>query len=60
MMSKEEIKQYVQEQKSRNKDFFTQWLYDHGQRPTLDIIQVGHNPASDAYIRGKKKDGYER
>ena len=45
MTSKEEIKQYVQEQKSRNKDFFTQWLYDHGQRPTLDIIQVGHNPA---------------
>ena len=59
MTSKEEIKQYVQEQKSRNKEFFTQWFYDHGQRPTLDIIQVGHNPASDAYIRGKKKDGEE-
>lgn len=59
MTSKEEIKQYVQEQKSRNKDFFTQWFYDHGRRPVLDIIQVGHNPASDAYIKGKKKDGEE-
>ena len=59
MTSKEEIKQYVQEQKNRNKDFFTQWFYDHGRRPVLDIIQVGHNPASDAYIKGKKKDGEE-
>ena len=24
--------------------------------PTLSIITVGHNPASEAYVRGKKKD----
>ena len=27
--------------------------------PTLSIITVGHNPASEAYVRGKKKDAAE-
>ena len=45
------------------KDFVKQWKNDIKdkinklpQKPILGIVQVGHNPASDRYVRNKMKD----
>ena len=40
----------------RNKELLKKVIALNDIHPTLAIIQVGNNPASDAYVRGKKKD----
>ena len=47
-----EIKEYVQ----ARKDFIKKELLSAPKAPSLSIIQVGDNEASNAYIRGKLKD----
>ena len=46
------VKEYVDIKKVELK----QKIAESGITPRLAIIQVGNNPASDSYIRGKKKD----
>ena len=50
-----EIKEYVLQQKEMLKAKVAKMPV----APTLSIITVGHNPASEAYVRGKKKDAAE-
>lgn len=52
--SKEDIKEFVEKQKSEYKDICEN--YTNGVIPTLAIIQVGDNPASNRYIKGKIED----
>lgn len=40
----------------RNKELLKKVIALNDIHPALAIIQVGNNPASDAYVRGKKKD----
>lgn len=52
-INKETCTLYVQEKKQELKDFVKDKdIYDH----TMFIIQVGDNPASNTYIKGKMKD----
>lgn len=46
------MKDYVAKQKQRLKRI----IEDNELNPTLAIVQVGNDPASNAYITGKKKD----
>ena len=48
----ENIKEYVANKKVVLHDYF----YNLGKKANLTIIQVNHDEASNAYIRGKKKD----
>ena len=50
-----EIKEYVQKRKNELKEAIS--IMD--KAPTLCIISVGENPASQAYIKGKMKDSAE-
>ncbi len=50
-----EIKEYVLQQKEMLKAKVAKMPV----APTLSIITIGHNPASEAYVRGKKKDAAE-
>lgn len=50
-----EIKEYVQLEKDRIKAAVEKMP----EVPVLSIITVGHNPASESYVRGKKKDAAE-
>lgn len=50
-----EIKEYVLKQKENIKAEVAKMA----TAPTLFIITVGYNPASEAYVRGKKKDAAE-
>ena len=49
------IKEYVAARKAVLKEE----IASLSKVPTLSIITVGHNPASEAYVRGKKKDAAE-
>ena len=49
------IKDYVNKRKSELKDEIGKL----NEKPCLIIIQVNNDPASDAYVRGKLKDGAE-
>lgn len=49
------IKEYVSQRKTQLK----QEIASLSVKPTLIIIQVNDDPASDAYVRGKLKDGAE-
>ncbi len=49
------IKEYVAARKAALKEE----IASLPKVPTLSIITVGHNPASEAYVRGKKKDAAE-
>lgn len=50
-----EIKEYVLQQK----EMLKARVAEMPVAPTLSIITVGYNPASEAYVRGKKKDAAE-
>lgn len=50
-----EIKEYVRYRKSEIKERISSFLLP----PTLAIVTVGNDPASEAYVRGKKKDAAE-
>ena len=50
-----EIKEYV----SKRKDELKKAVLSKAKVPTLAIIVVGNNPASDSYVRGKMKDASE-
>ena len=50
-----EIKEYVLQEKERIKAE----VASMSEAPVLSIITVGHNPASESYVRGKKKDSAE-
>lgn len=49
------MKDYVAKQKQRLKKI----IEDNDLNPTLAIVQVGNDPASNAYIKGKIKDSVE-
>ncbi len=52
--SKESIKEFIEKEKSECKDICKN--YTNGIVPTLAIIQVGDDPASNRYIKGKVAD----
>ncbi len=47
------IKEFIEKEKSELKDYFSK------HKGSLDIFQVGDNPASNSYIKGKLKDAEE-
>ncbi len=54
-MKEMEVQEFVRKRKGELKEEAKTFL----TAPTLAIFQVGHNPASDSYIRGKMKDALE-
>lgn len=54
-----EIKEYVKEKKEELRQKFNLFRESTGINPTLIIIQVGNNDASNTYIKGKMKDSAE-
>ena len=52
-------KELAAQVKDKVKDTLNVSPYFHEYRPTLAIVSVGEDPASEAYVRGKKKDCIE-
>lgn len=49
-------KEYVEIRKIELKNKVDEYFTKYGLRPSLCVIQVGDNPASNSYINGKRKD----
>ena len=56
MILTKDIKEYCSEQKARIKEDIEREFPDGIKKPTLAVIQVGNNEASNRYIKNKKKD----
>lgn len=53
------IKEFVANSKSSLKEFFSEFSKKNSRKPSICIVQVGENKASESYIKGKVKDGTE-
>lgn len=53
------MKEYAEEIKAGLKQYFSIIKEEKNITPSLCIIQVGDNPASNAYVKGKLNDGKE-
>lgn len=49
-------KEYVEIKKNELKDRVDECVNKYGYKPSLCVIQVGDDPASNSYIKGKEKD----
>ena len=58
LFTNESVKEFVKERKEELKNRIKE-LKSDGKDVTLVVIQVGDNPASTSYIKGKKKDAEE-